>query len=39
LELNKKIEHIIERQDELQKSIQTNTLSKDDDNTTERLEG
>jgi hypothetical protein len=39
LELNKKIEHIIERQDKLHKSIQTNTLSRDDDdNTTERLE-
>jgi Na+/glutamate symporter len=41
LDLNKKMEHIIERQDKLQKSIQTNTLSKDDDddNNTERLEG
>jgi Na+/glutamate symporter len=40
LDLNKKIEHIIERQDKLQKSIQTNILSKDDDdNTTEKLEG
>jgi hypothetical protein len=38
LDLNKKIEYIIERQDKLQKSIQTNTLSKDE-NTTERLEG
>jgi hypothetical protein len=36
LDLNSKIEHIIERQDKLHKSIQTNISSKD--NKTERLE-
>jgi len=36
LDLNSKIEHIIERQDKLHKSIQTNISSKD--NNTERLE-
>jgi uncharacterized membrane protein YgaE (UPF0421/DUF939 family) len=38
LDLNSKIEHIIERQDKLHKSIQTSRLSKDN-NTTERVEG
>jgi hypothetical protein len=38
LELNKKIEHIIEKQDKLHESIQTSRLSKDN-NTTERVEG
>jgi hypothetical protein len=38
LELNKKIEHIIEKQDKLHESIQTSRLSKDN-NTTERAEG
>ncbi len=40
LELNKKIEHIIERQDKLHKSIQTSSLSsssKDNNTTTERV--
>lgn len=36
LDINSKIEHIIERQDKLHKSIQTNISSKD--NNTERLE-
>jgi hypothetical protein len=36
LDINSKIEHIIERQDKLHKSIQTNISSKD--NKTERLE-
>ena len=36
LELNKKIEHIIEKQDKLHKSIQTSRLSKD--NATEWVE-
>jgi len=36
LELNKKMEHIIERQDKLHKSIQSKALMpKDNDNTTE----
>lgn len=38
LELNRKIEHIIEKQDKLHESIQTSRLSKDN-NTTERAEG
>jgi uncharacterized membrane protein YgaE (UPF0421/DUF939 family) len=40
LELNKKMEHIIERQDKLHKSIQTSSLSsssKDNNTTTERV--
>ena len=37
LELNKKIEHIIERQNKLHKSIQTSKLSSEDNNT-ERVE-
>jgi hypothetical protein len=42
LELNKKMEHIIERQDKLHESIQTNRISsssssKDNNTTTERL--
>jgi uncharacterized membrane protein YgaE (UPF0421/DUF939 family) len=40
LELNNKVEHIIERQDKLHKSIQTiGSSSKYDNNTTERVEG
>jgi Na+/glutamate symporter len=38
LELDKKIEHIIERQDKLHKSIQTSSISSKDNNTTERVE-
>jgi hypothetical protein len=34
-ELNKKMEHIIERQDKLHKSIQNKALSSKDNNTTE----
>jgi Na+/glutamate symporter len=37
LELNRKIEHIIEKQDKLHKSIQTSRLSNDN-NTTDRVE-
>jgi hypothetical protein len=40
LELNEKIEQIIERQDKLHKSIQANGISsKDNDNTTEEFSG
>jgi|SRR5215210_153558 len=38
LELNKKIEHIIEKQDKLHESIQTSRLSSKDNNTTQRVE-
>ena len=38
LELDKKIEHIIERQDKLHKSIQTSRISSKNNNTTERVE-
>jgi Na+/glutamate symporter len=38
LELDKKIEHIIERQDKLHKSIQTSSISSKNNNTTERVE-
>src|SRR5215210_805301 len=38
LGLNSKIEHIIERQDKLHKSIQTNISSSKDNNNPERLE-
>jgi Na+/glutamate symporter len=38
LELDKKIEHIIERQDKLHNSIQTSKISSKDNNTTERVE-
>jgi Na+/glutamate symporter len=38
LELDKKIEHIIERQDKLHKSIQTSRVSSKNNNTTERVE-
>jgi uncharacterized membrane protein YgaE (UPF0421/DUF939 family) len=39
LDLNSKIEHIIERQDKLHKSIQTSRSLSKDNNTTERAEG
>jgi uncharacterized membrane protein YgaE (UPF0421/DUF939 family) len=39
LELNNKIEHIIERQDKLHESIQTSGSSSKDNNTTERVKG
>lgn len=38
LELDKKIEHIIERQDKLHKSIQTSRISSKNNNTTERVD-
>ena len=38
LELDKKIEHIIERQDKLHKSIQTSRISSKNNNTAERVE-
>ena len=38
LDLNSKIEHIIERQDKLHKSIQTSRLPSKDDNTNERVQ-